>query len=366
MPIISFKKGVKRTQRHNQKVYNELANLQHILYETQQEEHLFTALTELRNAPLKFKNQWIVYVIAINALLFFLFLVLPKYNGFIFLLIMVLSFIAYLHYETQKPIQQCIIAFEKRIIRQHYDLNYLTFPPSFMQHHHRSGLMAFSFLKQRFYPLFEQGEISNVFPEYASSVWTDAQGKHYPVLIFQYDAVHKTAGNHKYLPNGFDILLELLDRLTTSKTINQDGQKIEHLWGVFVFDVEMNGFAVATKNQYFPAHYTKQWRTADIQINQRLFIRGERDLHLAQMMTAQRLLMLNQLFAKRDGYLHCHADMSMMCFLTNKPLLQLPKTDYQQIDDIARLRGHLRRLKLVEYEQLQKDMLAFLQNEHHD
>lgn len=361
MPIISFKKGVKRTQRHNQKVYDELANLQQLCDETHNAEQLLEALAQTRNAPLKFNNQWIYtlgYVAIVCVLLMF---IIPQLKWLWILAIFTLAFIAYLYYENNEPIEQCIANLEQKIIKCRYDLKYSEFSIS-VAHHYRGGSEAIRFLKQRFYPLFEQGEISNTITNYASTTWVDSQGKSYPVLVFQYEYIFDTFVFKDYVPSDIKLLASIWNMLTAKHKSQEQGQKVEHLWGVFVFNADVHGFAVSTENSYFPESYISEWKTADIQINKRLYIRGESDLHLAQMMTAQRVLLLNQLFTHRQGYLHCHDDMSIMCFLGKRPLLQLPMADYTKIDDIARVRGHLRKLRLMEYERLQQDLLALLQN----
>lgn len=358
MPIDSFKYNLKKSQSHNQKVHQQLKELNALVHQCHSREQLLAALSEMKNAPLQFNNRWINYIVCINLILLVLFVVLPKFNFLILLLILSLSFLAYIYYENDEPIQHCVNRLERFVIQHQYNLNYSNLPLS-IAHYNRNG-MALTVLKQRFNPLFEQGSFANTFTDYASSVWVDEQGKSYSVLVFEYEYVQSSATSD-YLPHDVNMWIEIFEALQNIfKKNRHQHRKYEHLWGVFVFDVDLNGFAIATENKYFPQDYIAQWKTSDIQMNRNMYIRGESELHLAQTITSHRALLLNQIFTQRKGYLHCHADMSVMCFLGKKPILQMPKVDVKQFDDLARLRGYLRRLKLAEYERLQHDLLDFL------
>lgn len=361
MLIHRTKRKLKIYKRHNEYVYEQLQQLNSLLAHSHDRQEMLDGLARMPSGSLQFNNQWIYTVGYINIALFFSLFIIPIGHFLVIFIIIALALISYICYENQQPVIHCIQNLEKKMIQHQYQLQYSLLPMSFSGHY-RSSSLALAFFKQRFFPLFEQGTVSNTFTDFASTSWTDCHGRTYPVVIFQYEYINDVPASHLQQASQPMIHLSWMDFVQNRGRHRVHQRKPQQLWGIFVFNVDLNGFAVSTEHDRFPTEYYSRWQSSDIQVNQKFSIRGESERHLAQTMTPHRILLLNQIFAQRKGYLHCHSDMSMMCFLGKRPILQIPNHQYEHIANVAHLRGHLRRLKLAEYESLQHDLLAFLEN----
>ena len=131
------------------------------------------------------------------------------------------------------------------------------------------------------------------------------------------------------------------------------------LWGVFVFDVEIQGLAITTarKNFYYP--YSFPWHTSDIQTNEKLNIFGSDEMQTAKLLSPAFVLKLADFFAQRQGDLMFHPTSHTLCFLGPADLFKI-STQAKKIQDISVLRGHLRTFKLPYLESLQRDLTHFL------
>ncbi len=57
------------------------------------------------------------------------------------------------------------------------------------------------------------------------------------------------------------------------------------LWGVFVFDVDMQGLAITSMNTPFYYPYSFPWHSSEHQINQRLKFYGSDEMQTAKLMS---------------------------------------------------------------------------------
>ena len=160
-------------------------------------------------------------------------------------------------------------------------------------------------------------------------------------MVFQYHYVNEVRVRDK---NGNDVKV---------KEIHKD------LWGVFIFDIAIQGLAVTTGNKTFDQSYRFPWHTSDIQTNQKLNIFGSDEMQTAKLLTPAFVLKLADFFEQRQGDLMFHPTRSTLCFLGPLNLFKI-STQAKNIQDISTLRGHLRTFKLPYLERLQDDLTHFL------
>lgn len=365
MPFDDFRQRIHIQQKKNQQVLHNVARLHKLAQQAQSTQQILDGLHPWGKNPRLtmdnhlhywlFSSAWIC-----NILIFFL-----PYKVSLFFLSMILALLAIVYYEGDYAVKSALKELEKTYINKKYQLDFNQLPSSLPAYHHES---AISLLKQKCYPLLNQGDGINHFAHYAGTHWTDNLGRQYPVLIFHYyftDKNIKTAVQYQFIKQypPFAWIIKFITNLVHIHTsqATKDSQQERHLWGVMMFDVDLAGFAVSTENQYFPDDYVEPWKTSDIQFNQRVYIYGEDSLTLAKQITPHLTLGLNQLFAQRKGHLFCHPTDNMLCFLGEENLFEL-HSPIQKIEDISHLRGHLRRCKMTHYEHLQRDLLQLVQN----
>ncbi len=341
MPIETVQRSIHLRRKTNQRVFQNIARLGELSKLSQSHQELLDGLHPWgADHRLRFENMLpiLLGIIAVLCLLSVWILPAGIPSHLAFWLAAGFSLYSYLTYEQDDPIQDVIRALEQQVIAQKYHWQFYQ-PPAHINIPVQPTLFT-AYLKNLF-PLFQQGSVANEIPVYASTLWTDEQGQQYPVLLFQYHFVDEIRLRGK---NGEE---------TKVKEVHKD------LWGVFIFQVPAQGLAVTTSRKTFEFPYLHDWHTSDIQINQRLRIYGADPLQLAKTLTPAMVLRLDQLFATRCGDLLLHPEQDVLCFLGEQDLFKIA-TKAQNIDDISKLRGHLRTFRLAEYENLQRDLIAFL------
>ena len=341
MPLDAVKYSIHIRRKKNERVFNNIARLWEIARQAQTYQDILDALHPW-NAPIVLKFENVLPLLLAAAGLFFILLIFI-HPGNIWIQISLISgffmiFWAYISYEESKPIDEVIEYLEQQSIAKKYNLAFQQQPQHFSVP--LQPVLFIAHLK-RLFPVFNQGSISNDFPYYASTQWTDDEGKQHQVMVFQYHYVNEI------------------------RIRNKDGNEVQvsevhkDLWGVFVFDVEVHGVAVTTANKEFYYPYSFPWHTSDIQVNQKLNIFGSDEMQMAKLLTPAFVLRLDEFFAQRQGDLIFHPDSHILCFLGTADLFHI-SSRAKNIHDISALRGHLRTFKLPYLESLQRDLTQFL------
>ncbi len=247
-------------------------------------------------------------------------------------------FLAYLTYESRQPIDDVIAFLEERIMYLRYELNFNTAPAHIGST--ASSLLVISKLRQSF-PLFTQGNKANDFVQFASTLWLDEHDRQHQVMLFQYHYVNEVA----------------IHGIDTEKHKLIETHKDQ--WGVFVFQIEAQGFAASNKHDDFPAPYTKRWRSSDIGVNQKIYIAGYDEHQLARSISPSMTLKLSDFFQQFSGDIIYHFQENMLCFCGDRDLFKI-SAQKKDIRDISTLRGHLRTLRMPEYEKFRQSMLNLI------
>ncbi|WP_291371009.1 MULTISPECIES: hypothetical protein [unclassified Acinetobacter] len=341
MPLDTVKHSIHIRRKKNERVFNNVARLWDITRKAQTHQDILDSLHPW-NAPIVLKFENVLPLLLAAAGLFFILLIFIN-PGNIWIQISLISgffmiFWAYISYEESKPVDEVIEYLEQQTIAKKYNLAFQQQPQ-----HLSVPMQPVLFIAhlKRLFPVFNQGSISNDFPYYASTQWTDDEGKQHQVMVFQYHYVNEIRMRNK---DGNEVQV---------KEVHKD------LWGVFVFDVEVQGLAVTTANKDFYYPYSFPWHTSDIQINQKLNIFGSDEMQMAKQLTPAFVLRLDEFFAQRQGDLIFHPDSHILCFLGPADLFHI-STRAKNIQDISALRGHLRTFKLPYLESLQLDLTQFL------
>lgn len=341
MPLDTVKHSIHIRRKKNERVFNNVARLWDIARKAQTHQDILDALHPW-NAPIVLKFENVLPLLLAAAGLFFILLIFI-HPGNIWVQISLISgffmiFWAYISYEESKPVDEVIEYLEQQSIAKKYHLAFQQQPQ-----HISVPLQPVLFIAhlKRLFPVFNQGSIANDFPYYASTQWTDDEGKQHQVMVFQYHYVNEIRIRNK---DGSEVQV---------KEVHKD------LWGVFVFDVEVQGLAVTTANKEFYYPYSFPWHTSDIQINQKLNIFGSDEMQMAKLLTPAFVLRLDEFFAQRQGDLIFHPDSHILCFLGPADLFHI-SSRAKNIHDISALRGHLRTFKLPYLESLQRDLTQFL------
>ncbi|RKG52995.1 hypothetical protein D7V64_08350 [Acinetobacter cumulans] len=341
MPIDSVKHSFHIRRKKNDVVFRNIARLWELGRSAHDHQALLDGLHPW-NAPinLKFENvlAWFQGCIGLIFLLPVWITPANIWAQLSFILGLVIMAWAYFSYEQDDPIEEVIDFLEQQSIAKKYQLAFDRQP------HHISvpfnSIHFIAHLKQLF-PVFEQGSVSNKITRYASTVWQDENDQAHQVMLFQYHYVNEIRVRDK---NGDEHQV---------KEIHKD------LWGVFVFDINTQGLAVSTSNKKFYYPYSYPWHSSDIQINQRLKFYGSDEMETAKLTTPAFVLRLADFFKNREGDLLFHPESKMLCYIGPHDLFKISsKTNV--IQDISALRGHLRTFKLIELENLQRDLLLFL------
>ena len=341
MPIDTVRQSIHLRRKTNEVVFRNIARLWELAHKAESHQDLLDGLHPW-NAPiqLKFQNTLPCFM-AVFGILQMLTLFVASENFWLqcnFALGCSVLFWAYLTYESKQPIQDIIATLEETALTHKYHLRFQQSP----QHISIpiNTLQLIGNLK-RLFPLFDRGTLSNDIQRYASTVWEDENGQQHQVLVFQYHYVDELQIRDK---DG--------DRITV-KEIHKD------LWGVFIFDIPIQGIAVSSSNRKFYYPYTYDWHSSDIQINQNLKFYGSDPLQTAKIMTPNFVLRLSDFFNNRQGDLVFHAENKMLCYLGPHDLFKASSRN-KVINDIPALRGHLRTFKLIELERLKNALLTFL------
>ncbi len=341
MPLDTVKHSIHIRRKKNERVFNNVARLWDITRKAQTHQDILDSLHPW-NAPIVLKFENVLPLLLAAAGLFFILLIFIN-PGNIWIQISLISgffmiFWAYISYEESKPVDEVIEYLEQQTIAKKYNLAFQQQPQ-----HLSVPMQPVLFIAhlKRLFPVFNQGSISNDFRYYASTQWTDDEGKQHQVMVFQYHYVNEIRMRNK---DGNEVQV---------KEVHKD------LWGVFVFDVEVQGLAVTTANKDFYYPYSFPWHTSDIQINQKLNIFGSDEMQMAKQLTPAFVLRLDEFFAQRQGDLIFHSDSHILCFLGPADLFHI-STRAKNIQDISALRGHLRTFKLPYLESLQRDLTQFL------
>ena len=341
MPLDTVQHSIHIRRKKNERVFQNIARLWEIGRQAQTQQEILDHLHPW-NAPivLKFENVLPLLLAAVGLFFMLLIFILPSniwlQLGLVSGLFMI--FWAYISYEDKKPIDDVIAYLEQQTIAKKYQLAFLQQPQ-----HISVPLQPVLFIAhlKRLFPVFNQGTLSNDIPYYASTVWADEEGKQHQVMVFQYHFVNEVRVRDK---DGNDVKV---------KEVHKD------LWGVFIFDVEIQGLAITTarKNFYYP--YSFPWHTSDIQTNEKLNIFGSDEMQTAKLLSPAFVLKLADFFAQRQGDLMFHPTSHTLCFLGPADLFKI-STQAKKIQDISVLRGHLRTFKLPYLESLQRDLTHFL------
>lgn len=341
MPIDSVKHSFHIRRKKNDVVFRNIARLWELGRSAHDHQALLDGLHPW-NAPinLKFENvlAWFQGCIGLIFLLPVWITPANIWAQLSFILGLVIMAWAYFSYEQDDPIEEVIDFLEQQSIAKKYQLAFDRQP-----HHISVPFNSIHFIAhvKQLFPVFEQGSVSNKITRYASTVWQDENDQAHQVMLFQYHYVNEIRVRDK---NGDEHQV---------KEIHKD------LWGVFVFDINTQGLAVSTSNKKFYYPYSYPWHSSDIQINQRLKFYGSDEMETAKLMTPAFVLRLADFFKNREGDLLFHPESKMLCYIGPHDLFKISsKTNV--IQDISALRGHLRTFKLIELENLQRDLLLFL------
>lgn len=341
MPFDTVRQSIHIRRKKNERVFSNITRLWEIGRKAQSHQDILDALHPW-NAPivLKFENVLPLFLAATGVFFILILWVNPaniwtQVSCFCGLMMV---FWAYISYQDKAPIHEVIQFLEQQSMAKKYQL------ASHQQPQHISitlqPVLFIAHLKGLF-PVFNQGSISNHFPYYASTIWTDENEQQHQVMVFQYHYVNEVRVRDK---NGNDVKV---------KEIHKD------LWGVFIFDIAIQGLAVTTGNKTFDHSYRFPWHTSDIQTNQKLNIFGSDEMQTAKLLTPAFVLKLADFFEQRQGDLMFHPTRSTLCFLGPLNLFKI-STQAKNIQDISTLRGHLRTFKLPYLERLQDDLTHFL------
>lgn len=244
---------------------------------------------------------------------------------------------AYIIYESHQPIAEVIDFLEQRMLLLRYDLHFNAMPNSIAAT--SNALLVMSKLKQTF-PLFYQGNVSNEITQFASTTWHDGEIEH-QVMLFQYHYVNEL------VIRGFDSEKQKV------KQVHKDQ------WGAFIFQMPALGFAASNRQDHFIEPYTQKWLTSDILVNQKLHIFGCDQQQLARSISPSLTLKLNDFFQQYSGDVVYHFQENMLCYMGQQNLFGLSKNKHA-LKDISVLRGHLRTLRLPEYEKFKLSMLNLI------
>ena len=341
MPLDTVQHSIHIRRKKNERVFQNIARLWEIGRQAQTQQDILDRLHPW-NAPIVLKFENILPLLLAALGLFFMLLIFIGPTNIWLQLCLVsglfMMFWAYISYEDKKPIEDVIEYLEQQTIAKKYQLAFRQQPQHISVP--LQPVLFIAHLKQLF-PVFNQGTLSNDIPYYASTVWSDEEGKQHQVMVFQYHYVNEVRVRDK---DGSDVKV---------KEVHKD------LWGVFVFDVEIQGLAITTarKNFYYP--YSFPWHTSDIQTNQKLNIFGSNEMQTAKLLSSAFVLKLADFFAQRQGDLMFHPTSHTLCFLGSADLFKI-SSQAKNIQDISVLRGHLRTFKLPYLESLQRDLTHFL------
>ncbi|KGT48017.1 MULTISPECIES: hypothetical protein [Acinetobacter] len=341
MPIDAVQHSIHIRRKKNEVVFRNIARLWDLGRQTETHQDLLDGLHPW-NGPitLKFENNLPLALAVFGGILILAIVIAPAniwMQSSVFLGCL-LIFWAYISFEHRKPIDEVIAYLEEIALSKKYNLCFQQQPQ-----HISMPMNPIQFIGnlKRWFPLFERGSLSNEISRYASTIWEDENGQQHQVMLFQYHYVNEVQIRDK---NG---------RSVKVTEVHKD------LWGVFVFDVSIQGLAVTTSKRKFSYPYRYPWHSSDIRTNQRLSFYGSHELEMAKLLTPAFVMRLANFFEQRQGDLLFHPEKHMLCYLGPHDLFKVSSQN-KNINDIPALRGHLRTFKLVELERLHADLTQFL------
>lgn len=341
MPIDSIQHSIHIRRKKNKVVFQNIARLWDLGRTAQSHQEILDGLHPWNaSITLKFENllPCLLGILGVCFLIPVFFQSTHFWAQLCFLAGLMMVFWAYLSYENDDPIEEIIEFLERESIAKKYQLAFGRQPQHLAIPMNQLHFMAH--LKQLF-PVFNQGSISNNISNYASSVWENEDGKQHQVLVFQYHYVNEIKVRDQ---NREEVKL---------KEVHKD------LWGVFIFDIDIQGLAITSINTPFYYPYSFPWHSSDIQTNQKLKFYGSDEMQTAKLMSPSFVLRSAGFFQNRQGDLMFHPSSNLLCFLGSQDLFKA-SSKASKIEDISTLRGHLRTFKLIALENLKHDLMLFL------
>ncbi|MFV5490596.1 hypothetical protein [Acinetobacter sp. ASP199] len=341
MPIDAVQHSIHIRRKKNDVVFRNIARLWDLGRQAETHQDLLDGLHPW-NGPitLKFENNLPLALAVFGVILVLAIFIAPNniwMQSSVFLGCL-LMFWAYISFEHRKPIDDVIAYLEEIALSKKYQLAFQQQPQ-----HISIPLNPIQFIGQlkRLFPLFDRGSLSNEISRYASSVWEDENGQQHQVLVFQYHYIDE---------------LQVRDKEGKAVKVMEVHKD---LWGVFVFDIQIQGLAVSTSKRKFYHPYSHPWHSSDIRTNQRLGFYGSNPMQMAKLLTPGFVMRLADFFEQRQGDLLFHPEKHMLCYLGPHDLFKVSSQN-NNINDIPALRGHLRTFKLVALEKLKTDLIQFL------
>ena len=340
MPIKTVETWLHLTTQKNQQVMRNVARLWNIGEKARDPQEILDALHPWGECKDLYFHNFIAHLFIVLGVFILIFgWMIDVYIPFAltFLVAMLCLFFAYLIYEPRSPIEEVMQFLEKRMLMLKYDLQFNRVP-SFLPQSSNS-LLVMSKLKQSF-PLFSKGNAINEITQYIATTW-EFEHKKYPVLLFHYYYINE-------LP---------------MSQFNKDQNKTQGIrkdqWGAFVFATPRLGFAASNQRHAFFEPYTQKWSTSDILVNENLNIFGHDQNQLARHISPMMTLKLSDFFQDYSGEVVFHFEEDMLCYMGDQNLLQ-HRQNIEKIRDVSQLRGHLRTLRMAEYERFQQHMLNLI------
>ncbi|RYL28418.1 hypothetical protein [Acinetobacter piscicola] len=340
MPIKTVETWLHLTTQKNQQVMRNVARLWNIGEKARAPQEILDALHPWGECKDLYFHNFIAHLFIILGVFILIFgWMIDVYIPFAltFLVAMLCLFFAYLIYEPRSPIEEVMQFLEKRMLMLKYDLQFNRVP-SFLPQSSNS-LLVMSKLKQSF-PLFSKGNAINEITQYIATTW-EFEHKKYPVLLFHYYYINE-------LP---------MSQFNKDQNKKQGIRKDQ--WGAFVFATPRLGFAASNQRHAFFEPYTQKWSTSDILVNENLNIFGHDQNQLARHISPMMTLKLSDFFQDYSGEVVFHFEEDMLCYMGDQNLLQ-HRQNIEKIRDVSQLRGHLRTLRMAEYERFQQHMLNLI------
>ena len=131
-------------------------------------------------------------------------------------------------------------------------------------------------------------------------------------------------------------------------------------WGACIFEMPAYHLAISNRPQDY-VDFPVAWGSSDIAFNQQFYVYGQSQLELVKELSPQRTLILAEHLQQMRGTLVFDDELHAMCYLSSQNIF-MHQSEFAQIDDISDLRGHLRTLKAVFYEQMQHHLSQIVQS----
>lgn len=340
MPIDTTKRLIHITTRENKKVKHNVNRLWQIIHTAQSSHEILDQLHPWGDTiNLKFNNFWAYLLVIIAFGLFIIGLILHPYLNHFFFFALVIFFIiwAYIIFESNQPVEEVIYFLEQRMMQLKYNLYFGQIPPFLPT---GSSLVLFiSQLRQKF-PVLSRGNAKNEIVRFAHSTWYVNNSSH-NIIFIQYHYANEISITDQHLEK-YKIL-----------------EKHDHLWGAIVFETSTLCFAASNRSHQTLSPYTSSWKSTDIYLNQNLHIFGLNQQSLARTISPGITLKLTDLFQAYRADLVYHPHENTLCFLTEKNIFKINHQQHK-IQDISKLRGHLRTLNMTDLEKFKEKLSAFI------